>query len=328
MEKEMISVIIPTYNCERRIRQCVASIQNQSYQNLEIIIVNDGSTDSTGEICDNFKKKDLRIQVIHQDNKGVSAARNIGISHASGHYIQFVDSDDIAEKDLCEKLIKRQRETGADLVICGYNLIEENKSSSIEATNLNCEIMQEFANEFAYYLERFLIHSPWNKLYLKGLIKEKFDEKYSLGEDLLFNIAYLKECNKVAAIRDPLYNYYYTKSKQYNPLGEDIATNIYCTLKRFVDNRLEYNRSAINAVCAVYINDTLYNIRMACRDNDYSIIRKIQRNKELQESISTSAGYVRKSTVLLWINRLRLWWLLWIYFKCKNFMSDLGERCL
>ena len=104
--RDSISIIVPVYNVEKYLEKCIDSILNQSYQNLEIILIDDGSTDNSGSICDEYKKKDQRVQVIHQKNQGQSSARNAGLNIAKGSYIGFVDSDDWIEQNMYEKLYK------------------------------------------------------------------------------------------------------------------------------------------------------------------------------------------------------------------------------
>ena len=116
---EKISIIVPVYNCEKYIGTCIESIQGQTYQNLEIILVNDGSKDGSGEICRSYVVHDARIQYIEQENQGVSAARNHGIKKATGTFVMFVDADDTITNDACEKLAGHITE-GIDLILCGF----------------------------------------------------------------------------------------------------------------------------------------------------------------------------------------------------------------
>ena len=122
----MISVIVPVYNTEKFLKNCISSIANQTYKDLEIILVNDGSTDNSGKICDDFAQKDSRIKVIHQSNKGVGAARNAGLDVAKGAYIGFVDSDDILRPDMYEFLLNNLIVHNADISVCGVQKIDEN----------------------------------------------------------------------------------------------------------------------------------------------------------------------------------------------------------
>ncbi len=323
---EIVSVIVPVYNREKCIRKCIQSIQNQSYPDLEIIIVDDGSTDKTREICDSMQKEDARISVLHQKNQGVAAARNCGIDIAHGKYIQFVDSDDTIEPSMCEKLVNRQKETDADLVMCGYYLIDKKKEVHVEGTDSYFVLLPDFAKEFDYYLKNFLIHSPWNKLYIKEKIRTKFDTRYSLGEDLFFNIEYLSGCNSVAGIHDVLYNYNHVAFNYYREDGEKIATKIYHTLLDFVTWKLNSNLKALIAVHIIYIDDMLYQLKMACKENNWKVIKTIEKKEEFQAAIYNSKKYSMKSRVLLCLDTFHLWMLLLFYFKVKNQIARWHEK--
>ena len=116
---ETISIIIPVYNVEKYLNKCLNSVIEQTYKNIEVILIDDGSTDNSGKICDEYAKNDIRIKIIHQQNGGVSTARNNGLEHATGKYITFVDSDDYIEKEMIETMAKKIMKKNADIVICG-----------------------------------------------------------------------------------------------------------------------------------------------------------------------------------------------------------------
>lgn len=320
---EKISIIVPVYNRENCIEKCIDSICNQTYDNVEIIIVDDGSTDNSGKICDSYGEKDHRIHVLHQENQGVSAARNAGIHKATGKYIQFVDSDDTVVQTMCEKLIKRQKETDAELIICGYNLYKGNSKEEMLATDTVFCSMEDFAQEFNYYMEKFLIHSPWNKLYLKEKIKLFFNTDYSLGEDLLFNLNYIGNCTYIAGCAETLYNYYHVGASGYRKDGAIIATTIYRELRNFVDDKWKGNSSVLKGIYKVYLDDMLYQIRMASKDHvDSSVLRKIEQTEEFQDAIKKSSKMLPKGFALKCINSLHMWGFLHDYFHIKNIIRN------
>lgn len=135
MEKDLISVIVPVYNVEKYLEKCVQSIINQTYENLEIILVDDGATDNSGKICDEFAKKDSRIKVIHKENGGLSDARNFGLDIATGKYISFIDSDDFVNKRLFEILHKEIIKNDYDIAFCDYFKFFENDNVDEEISN-------------------------------------------------------------------------------------------------------------------------------------------------------------------------------------------------
>lgn len=124
--EDLISVVIPVYNVENYLEECIQSVLNQTYTNLDIVLVNDGSTDTSREICDRFSELDSRIRVFYTENKGAALAKNFGVAQALGEYVLFVDSDDIAENRMVETLHKQVEETGADIVIGNYFIYDEN----------------------------------------------------------------------------------------------------------------------------------------------------------------------------------------------------------
>ena len=205
-KNEIVSIIVPAYNAERTINRCIDSILKQSYSNLEIIIINDGSKDSTEEKCMKYIKN-KRIKYIRINNSGVSNARNIGIENSTGTYIMFVDSDDYIEKNMVERLYDNINEN-VDLVICSKNLITINEKISEKIDIASCTLKKE--NIIQLYRAKIL-NPPYCKLYRSEIIKSKsirFDISISIGEDLLFNILYLKNITKdIKILNENLYNY-------------------------------------------------------------------------------------------------------------------------
>lgn len=202
----MISIIVPVYNGEKCIEQCIKSILNQNYIDFELLIVDDGSTDGTGAICDKYEKYDNRIKVFHIKNGGVSHARNYGLAKAKGNYIQFIDSDDYIAKDYSKAMIEKIREFNADLVITNYCVVSDLKK---EITNyeINEGIYSPKQIVEKLFQTNTLLNSPVNKLYKRNLIKKTFDETISLGEDLLFNMNYLEQADKIYFVTQSLYFY-------------------------------------------------------------------------------------------------------------------------
>lgn len=213
----MISVIVPVYKSEKTLRRCVESLCRQTYKDLEILLVVDGPPDGSGVLAEKLSKEDARIRVINQKNQGVSFARNKGIQEAKGEYIRFVDSDDFVDEDSNEKLFAAMEKTNADLVIGGFHhlyfnrdilknprpgVFQREKDSFVKrGTSLPAD--EDFCE---LYLQGFL-NMPWNKLYKKELIKDGFPMDLNLGEDLLFNLSYMKGIERITAISHPVCNY-------------------------------------------------------------------------------------------------------------------------
>lgn len=206
--EELISVIIPIYNTEKYLDKCLESVINQTYQNLEIVLVNDGSTDGSGAICDEYAKRDSRIKVIHKENGGVSSARNKALEIANGEYVGFVDSDDSIELNMYENLLTFLIENEADLAICNQVIVTEQgkkRSSRID----ECLIIDKKRALEEVLLSRAFCGGPCNKLFKKSIcIDLRFPEDIFFGEDLVFVVQAIKNAKTVALIPDVYYNYY------------------------------------------------------------------------------------------------------------------------
>lgn len=200
-----ISVIVPVYNVENELERCVKSICSQTYRNLEIILVDDGSTDRSGKICDELAKEDERIKVIHQKNAGVAAARLTGYQKSSGGVIGFVDSDDYIKDSMYEMMINEMNNTNADIVFCDYSSITNNKKRN---TYFAADNKLFNKNEALKYIANDEIKSfMWNKLYKKDILKA--DDFYigRLMEDYLCMADIFRRCTVVAYFHNAFYNY-------------------------------------------------------------------------------------------------------------------------
>ena len=172
----MISVIIPIYNSEKYLSKCISSVLEQTYKDLELILVDDGSTDNSLNICNDFAERDSRIVVVHQKNAGVSAARNNGLKNAKGDFITFVDSDDYVENDWLELLFKAITEKNAEVAVCGIKL--DDKQKIVEC---NCEMKEQIILRLQ---ECGLLYSVVNKLYRREKLTAEFKNGLKFGEDL------------------------------------------------------------------------------------------------------------------------------------------------
>lgn len=198
----LLSIIIPVYNAEKYIDRCISSVVTQSLKDIEIVLVNDGSTDSSFSLCKAWELKDKRIKLASQINSGVSAARNLGISRSEGEYLMFLDSDDCMLPDMCKVMYNTLIEKNTDMVICGIKETDGGiwaPEKSIDYTSLN-----KFKDNFILHLRTELLSPCWNKIFKKSLITSLFNEKISFGEDLIFCLQYFKNCSNVSFIKQPL----------------------------------------------------------------------------------------------------------------------------
>ena len=199
MKNYKISIIIPVYNTEKYIKECIESIIKQTYKNIEIIIVNDGSTDNSVNIIKDYQKKYKRIKVINQKNKGPSAARNNGIKHSEGDYILFVDSDDWIEENMVEKMINSINNKETDLIICSYSQITNGKRKDF--------IVEERKNFEEYLFDSSVSGYSCCKMIKRECIKNYFDEELNIMEDLLFWYSNKDSIIIIKIVKDPLYYY-------------------------------------------------------------------------------------------------------------------------
>lgn len=211
MKKDLVSIIVPIYKVEEYLDKCVESLINQTYQNIEIILVDDGSPDNCPMLCDEWAKKDSRINVIHKENGGLSDARNYGIDAAKGDYIVFVDSDDYTEENMIENLFNSLKKEEADIAICNFYIEDENTNEQTIANNLDSKIFSCTGEEKYKYLFDWEYSTQtvvaWNKLYKINLFEKIRYPKGKLHEDEYIICELLKNANKVVYNLQPFYHY-------------------------------------------------------------------------------------------------------------------------
>lgn len=204
--EDLISVVVPIYNVENYIKKCVDSILSQTYKNLEIILVDDGSPDNCPQICDEYAQKDSRIKVIHKENGGLSDARNAGIDISKGKFITFIDSDDYIEKDYVEVLYNSIKENASDMSIGSHKAIYDN------GTILNKETGEKSVLDAKTVLERILYDenidlSAWAKLYKTELFEEIRYPKERVFEDAATTYKLVDKSKKISIVSKSIYNY-------------------------------------------------------------------------------------------------------------------------
>lgn len=246
---DLISVVIPIYNTELYLRECLDSVLAQSYQNLEIILVNDGSTDSSLNICNEYALKDRRIIVINKENEGVSVARNIGISKSNGAFISFVDSDDTIHQDLYKIMYETIIDKDVDRVMCGF-MQQHGDKKVYRKTRVpdgiyeTSDLLNKMIDDGT--MSGFLFSGVYNSLYRSNVIKENqlfFNEEIKFNEDGLFNLIYAINTEKFYSLRSkPLYSYriHSTSSTQKKSSGDKYST-LHKVLLELSENYPEYN---------------------------------------------------------------------------------------
>lgn len=272
-EVPVISIIIPVYNGEKYIHRCINSILYQSFSQWELILVDDGSRDESGKICDNIAAQDDRIRVIHQENQGVSQARNTGIACAEGEFIMFVDSDDYIDRNMLE-IMMAYKDPSTDMIISSITMItktEQNTYSIEEKEYTAKQILEDYCmNKFP----AICLSSPCAKLYRRAVVQElglAFPENMNLGEDFVFNMRYLL-CNPSIKITDKT-NYYYMRDNE-ESLFSKFRINWYYDSKKVFEEQYQtakkMNCSREALICAEtnYKNSFVGHIIQAVRTAD------------------------------------------------------------
>lgn len=337
MNKPLVSIIVPVYNVEKYLEKCIESIINQSYKNIEIILVDDGSQDKSSKICDEYKLKDNRIITIHKKNGGVSTARNIGLKKAKGKYIQFIDSDDYIEKNMVEVLVKSLDNTEYDLAICGIRTFCKDKRLSEEKLDLEKKVYS-----FEQYLD--ILHkvklglicgSPVNKLYINSIIKSnsiKFMENISYAEDFMFNMEYLKYVNliNVENLNNSLYNYRkeeresLTSKKRNIQSWWKVQNIVYKSYKElFIEKKIyEKEKSKVDEFFYYLFYVTIFDLIVY--QNNYGFFKKKKIIKEiiLENKNEFENAYIidKKIKIIKFFIDRRWYLLLFIFIKLRYYI--------
>ena len=273
-----VSIIVPVYKTANTLSRCIESIQQQDYADFELILIDDGSPDRSGEICDEYAEKDQRIKVIHKPNGGVSSARNAGLDAATGEYIVFVDSDDyVTETYLSDLLVD-----GYDFVIAGY--IEENvdgvRRRVVRASADVREISFNPEDQYKVLSSGYTIYGSWSKLYKRSIIEKnniKFDINNCMGEDTMFSSDYLVHCKSFRIIEQTPYIYvrYGNSTTLSTTISKRFLISYEQTEKRVYDNFISFLGYADDYTEAVKRRLVFYFLIMLA-DKEASIKRKFE----------------------------------------------------
>lgn len=207
-EEGMISIIIPVYNVESYLRKCLDSVIHQTYQNLDIIIVNDGSTDDSGKICDNYQRIDSRVRVFHKKNEGLSSARNLGLQYARGEFIGFVDSDDFVDADMYESMLG-EMEDDVDIVVCGRRISfpkEMHRKSRLAFGMAKCTKMDNMTAMEKFLQNKNISFAVYDKLFRRQLFEGVLFPYKRISEDIPVTYDMIAKSRNVVHIGKPKYN--------------------------------------------------------------------------------------------------------------------------
>lgn len=287
-----VSVIVPIYNVEKYLRRCIESLINQTYYEIEIILVNDGSPDDSEKICKEYMLKDKRIKLINKENGGLSDARNVGLKNSQGKYVYFIDSDDWCEKNTIECMVTQMELLDVDLCVCGYSVDYFNENFSI-IKNLESKVFQgkpQIAESIHELDSNGMFNIVWNKMYKNNIIIENnilFKKDGIPGEDLLFNNAYFKKIHSICFIEEILYHY---MRQDEDSLVTQYRENLYSKILYFnqeIELLYKYFDMNNEKYQNVYINKIMENI-LACipniyRDNNLNFLQRQIYLKQIKE---------------------------------------------
>ncbi|MCD8250105.1 MAG: glycosyltransferase, partial [Lachnospiraceae bacterium] len=229
MGNPLVSIIVPVYNTQKYLARCLDSLLGQDYENLEFILIDDGSTDGSELLLDEYQRRDARVRVIHQENAGVSLSRNRAIEAACGEYIRFVDSDDWLPENATSLLVSAAEEAGCDMVIADFYRVSGTRMSQkgdIDEDQVMDRV--EFASHMIENPADFYYGVLWNKLFRRSIIMEhgiRMDAELSWCEDFLFNLEYIRYAEIFRAIQEPVY-YYLKRKNSLVSQSMSIATTI------------------------------------------------------------------------------------------------------
>lgn len=330
LENKVISIIIPAYNVEKYVKKCIDSVINQTYKKLDIIIVNDGSTDNTGNILDDYAIKDNRIRIIHKENGGLPNARNRGLKYVKGDYVMFLDSDDWLEPSCCELIIKEIQNENADLVFFEYYKEFKNKSVRMQ-TYPHEKLLYEVNGLKEFFLYDMRTITAWGKIYDAKIIKDcVFNESLRTAEDVEFNYRVYDRVTKAIYVKTALLHYRILEKSAIHGYDSQIEEKIIPVLECLYDwskkekaNHLEAYYSFMAIAFLLICQNGI------CLDSSLRLADKIKKISSLKENIYfknlyTNLCYVKIPTsrkMLILFEKMNLFYLILFIISLKQWLE-------
>ena len=320
MEEELISVIVPVYNVEKYLPMCLESISNQTYRNLEIILVDDGSTDSSGQICDDYAVRDSRARVIHQENRKLWATRNRGLSEAHGAYVFFPDADDYFHRDLIRVLYTAINLGGKPypMAACGEkktSSLEEDVSSNIVPRCVFYSQEQIFDIFFSGVNHSLSLMVTWNKLYRTAFLPVPFQQNYLRGQDLDSNLRFYLRVKEIVLVDNIMY-YWVQHPGQLTRAKDNMDIAYECHIKMFfkILKELKENerRFAHYFIDKMYKRMAIYKARMRWgekRRSAFTLCRQVERQTIVDLVKCRDISFVKKIGLLVFLHGGLFTWL-------------------
>lgn len=288
--KPLVSVIVPVYNIEKYVDACISSIIDQTYKNIEIIIVDDGSVDDSGRLSDEWEKRDHRIKVIHQENKGASAARNAAMTICTGEYLIFVDGDDMISNDMIESLYQASQKTKADCIFCQYEIIGPNEKEFHSTKEIEDEGFVVNTEEAQLRLLNHIdiVSVIWNGFYKTALIKDLLFIEGKKNEDVMWRYLAIDRCKTIGYISYKLYGYRMREdSLMHQKFSLKDFDNLEGTVNRADYIMKHYENLRDTAITNIISDCTIYYIRA----------KKLLEGEEKKEALSRIRYYRKKYPV-------------------------------
>lgn len=319
----LISIIVPVYKTEKYLEHCIESVVNQTYKNLEIILIDDGSPDYSPEICDKWAKKDPRIRVLHKENGGLSSARNAGMEIATGDYIMFVDSDDYLELDMAEVLCDLIKKGDSDVARCGF-FFDNAKEAVAEKIDIYAEYPDYDILMIDLLSNGYMSGAVWNKLYKATAVKNiRFLDEDGCSEDIMFNFRLYSKKIKAVFCEKPEYHYMVRENSIVNSEFKELAYSI-VRAKKIILNSLEDNSKVYPYAVKSFVDSSFIVLSGCVRNNAFSAMQRTLRSDIiryrkfiLKSSMFPAAEKIK--TIALWISPYLFKLIIKIMnFKIKN----------
>lgn len=307
----LVSIVVPVYDAKDYLEDCLDSIINQSYKNIEIILIDDGSSDGSSNILDMYATKDTKIKVIHNTNHGVSYTRNYGIKIATGSKILFIDSDDTVDLDYVKKLIEPLQNGDCNLVICGINDVNV-KKNKIRARKFPEKLAGSMQKDFVALFMMPIITGPVTKLYDVNVLRKNeiyFSEDISFNEDVMFNLQYLRYVENYKIVKEALYNYLrrpsQSLSKNRSEKNFQSVLKVANALKNFIeDKKIIDGNIALTHQCLNYLK------WFAVTDGGYPVFKqRVSKLKSVLDGMYATKDNKRATNIWL----LKNGWLFVLY---------------
>lgn len=334
---QKVSIIVPVYNAQEYLATCVDSLRKQLYPQIEIILVDDGSTDNSGLMCDAYEEEDARIHVYHKSNSGVSAARNFGIERATGEYILFVDADDSIDPDTVMENVEQAEINDAELVIFSfryYMMDDHNLISNLLDHGFVGESDEFFQDYFIPIIDHELLNPPWNKLIRRSLLEEnciRFNREFSICEDMAFSTEVLKASHKIVLNNHMYYNYCL---KSQGSLVFRFHDNYFEALSYFYQQAQDYceqfdhNENQKQKLYSLFASLGMMYIKQICCKKEWSKsyqverIKKILMNSEFRSALN-HADLTKKKRVIRFLIRKKRYGVIYGIYHCRNSLQEL-----